>query len=569
MLTSIIPALKWIKGYKRSDLRADALAGVTVAILLVPQGMAYAMLAGLPPVAGLYASVFPLVAYALLGSSRQLAVGPTAVVSLLVFSGCSTVAEPGTPEFWDYAVLTALMVGVIQVTLGLLRMGFIVNFVSHAVISGFTSGAAVLICLSQLRHLLGLTTEGGDTALEMAVGTALEVGQTHPLTLGLGVGSLLLLILCQRTARWVPAPLLVVAVGALLVYALGWSDQEVKTVGHVPRGVPAFGAPEISVASLRVLAPVAAVIAAIGYMESVALVQLIAAREKYRVDPTVELRAIGIANAVSSLCSGYPVTGSFSRTAVNYHAGARTGVASMITAAAVIPALLFATPLFRYLPITVLAAVIIVSAAKLVDLETPRRFFRVDRADGWTLALTFAATLLLGVEKGILAGILCSLGLFIWRSAHPHTAELGYRPCDHMYRDIERFPDAETCPEAVILRVDRSLYFANTRFVEDRLRESIADRPEVRWVVLDLSGVNDVGAVALYGLEELVEELEARDVRVLFAGMKGLVRDRFARAAWTERHGEPLSHPSVEHALEQIEREAHCPMPGPSHLHGD
>ncbi len=567
LLANIIPALKWIKGYKRSDLRADAVAGVTVAVLLVPQGMAYAMLAGLPPVAGLYASVFPLVAYALFGSSRQLAVGPTAVVSLLVLSGCSTVAKPGTEQFWDYAVLTALMVGVIQVALGLLRAGFIINFVSHAVISGFTSGAAVLICLSQVKHLLGLAIEGGDTALEMAIETAYHVGQTHPLTLAVGLASVLVVVLCQRKARWLPGPLLVVAIGTFLVYALGWGDRDVKTVGYVPHGVPPFGAPEISLKSIRVLAPVAAVIAAIGYMESVALVQLIAAREKYRVDPTVELRAIGIANAVSALCSGYPVTGSFSRTAVNYDAGARTGVASLITAAAVIPALLFATPLFRYLPTAVLAAIIIVSATKLIDLQTPRQFFRVDRADGWTLALTFAATLLFGVEKGILAGVLFSLGLFIWRSAHPHTAELGYRPCDHMYRDIERFPDAQTCPEAIILRVDRSLYFANTRFVEDRLRESIADRPEVRWVVLDLSGVNDVGAVALYGLEEFVDELAARDIKVLFAGMKGPVRDRFATAAWAERHGEPLSYPSVERALENIEKEAECPMPGPDHSH--
>ena len=556
-----------MKGYNGRDLRSDVVAGVTVAVLLIPQAMAYAMLAGLPPVAGLYASVFPLVAYALFGSSRQLAVGPTAVVSLLVLSGCSSVAEPGTAHYWHYAVLTALMVGVIQLVLGLLRMGFIVNFVSHAVISGFTSGAAALICLSQFKHLLGLTIEGRDTAVEMAVATALHVGQTHPLALALGGASLALLVLCHKKTPRVPGPLLVVAGGTLLVWALGWHDRGLRTVGHVPQGVPVLEAPEVKLESLRTLAPIAAVIAAIGYMESVALVQLIAAREKYRVDPSVELRAIGIANVVSGLCSGYPVTGSFSRTAVNYDAGARTGVASMITAAAVIPALLFATPLFRYLPITVLAAIIIVSASRLIDWETPRRFFRVCRADGLTLVLTFAVTLLFGVETGILAGVLFSLGLFIWRSTHPHLAELGYRPCDHVYRDIERFPDAETSPEALVMRVDRSLYFANMRFVEDRLREAITEKPEIRWVVLDLSGVNEVCAVALYGLEELVNELAAREVRVLFAGMKGPVRDRFVRAAWTERHGEPLTYPSDEQALEHIKDETVCP-PAPSNEQG-
>jgi SulP family sulfate permease len=567
LLTSIIPALEWIRGYKRSDLRADAVAGVTVAVLLIPQAMAFAMLAGLPPVAGLYASVFPIVAYALFGSSRHLAVGPVAVVSLLVFSGCSRVADPGTQQYWDYAVLIALMVGVVQVALGLLRMGFIVNFVSHAVISGFTSGAAVLICLSQVKHLLGLSIDTGDTALEMAVATAVHFGQTHPLTLALGAVSLLLLLLCRSKAPCVPGPLLVVALGTLLVYALGWANQGVRTVGEVPQGVPGFTTPEVSLKALRTLTPTALAIAAICYIESMALVQLIAAREKYRVDPTVELRAIGIANVVSALFSGYPVAGSFSRTMINYDAGARTGVAAMVTAAVIVPALLFLTPVFQYLPTAVLAAVIIVATSRLIDVQTPRRFFRVDRADGWTLTLTFAATLLFGVEQGILAGVLLSLGLFIWRSTRPHMAELGYRPCDHIYRDIERFPDAETCPEALIMRVDRSLYFANMRFVEDRLREAIAEKPQIRWVVLDLSGVNNVSGVALHGLEEFIDELNARDVSVLLAGMKGPVRDRFAKAAWTERHGEPLSYPSVELALEHIEEEAECPMPGPDHPH--
>lgn len=550
MLENAFPGLLRLARYRRRNLRGDLQAGLTVAVLLIPQAMAYAMLAGLPPVVGLYASVFPLLIYALVGSSRHLAIGPTAVVSLLVFAGCSELAEPGSPEYIALATLVALLAGCLQLVLGLLRLGVLVSFVSHAVITGFSAGAAILICLSQLKHILGIELEGSDRAIEVAGEVLSELGTTHGPTAAIGLGSLLVLIILQRKAKKVPAALLLVAISTVVVWALGLDAHGVKTVGDVPRGLPALSLPRFDVSGLGRLVPTVIVIAAISYMESIALVQLIAARERYKVFPNVEMRAIGMANIVSGLFSGYPITGSFSRTAVNYEAGARTRLAALITAAVIIPALVFLTPLFYYMPSAVLGAIIVVAAVKLIDIRAIRDLCQLDATDGVVLLATLMATLFAGIEVGILAGVASSLVLYIWRSSHPHMAELGFEPREGGFHDIERFPAAWTDPRLLVFRIDRSIYFANAGFIVDGVREAMDLKPDLQWIILDLSGVNDCDGVALHVFSQFLERCEARKIHVIFSGMKGPVRDRFGKLGWLEEHEAPLTYATIEQALE-------------------
>lgn len=549
----IIPALEWLLRYQRNDLRGDLSAGLIVAIMLVPQGMAYAMLAGLPPVMGLYASTVPLLMYALFGSCRQLAVGPVAMISLLVFAGLSQLADTGSPKYVHLALLLSLMVGALQLAMGLLRMGFLVNFLSHAVISGFTSAAAMIIWLSQVHHLLGVPASGGHSFLHLLEGLAGHIGKVHFITMGIGLTSVAFLLFFRRKMTNFPAPLVVVAGSTALVYALGLDRLGVKVVGHVPPGLPAFSIPSIGLRELESLLPAALTILLVGFMESISIAKVISAKEKYKVDSDQELKGLGLANLLGSFFSAYPVTGGFSRTAVSYQAGARTGLASMITSVLVLLTLLFFTPLFYYLPNAVLAAIVMVAVMGLVDAEAARRLFRVKKIDGWTLAVTFAATLALGSKLGIFTGVVLSLLVFIFRSAYPHAAELGYLEEEDVFRNIRRFPNkAKVYPEVLILRIDASLYFANMAFVEDWLRKCIIEKPQTKWVIFDLSGVNDVDAVAVDALGEIVDSYSEHGIHFLFAGMKGPLRDLVARAGWEEKYGEAFQYPSLQQALKSI-----------------
>lgn len=550
MLERILPAIRWLRTYRRSDLSGDLSAGLVVAVMLIPQGMAYAMLAGLPPVIGLYASTLPLLTYALFGTSRQLAVGPVAMVSLLTLSGVSALATPGTPEYLRYALLLSLMVGVMQLAIGVLRAGFLVNFLSHAVISGFTSAAAIVIGLSQLKHLLGIKLVHGESVVLLIIEAGQKIGQTNLITMALGLGSIATLVLFKKRFPRFPAPLVVVAGATFLVSFLRLDQYGVTIVGTVPQGFPGLSVPAISMESVQALLPTALTIAFVGFMESYAVAKSIASKEKYQIDANQELYGLGLANVVGSFFSASPVTGGFSRTAVNYQAGARTGLASMITAVMIVVTLLFLTPWFHYLPNAVLAAIIMVAVYGLIDVKEARHLFHVKKADGWVLAFTFLVTLFVGIEQGILAGAALSLSLYIWQSAYPHTAELGYLETEGVFRNVKRYPDAKRFAEALILRVDASLYFANTNFLEQRLAEAVADRLDLRWIVMDLSGVNDFDAVAVERLEQIMENYERRGVTFLFAGMKGPLRDVVARAGWTKKYGSQVQFLSVHHAFQ-------------------
>ncbi len=548
----VLPALSWLRGYRRTDLPGDLTAGLTTGFMLVPQAMAYALLAGLPPSVGLYASTVPLVAYALFGSSRQLAVGPVAMVSLLVAAGISELATPGTPEYARYAALLALMVGLAQVALGLVRLGFLTNFISHAVITGFTAAAAIVILLSQVKHLLGVKIEPTESTLRLVAELWGQLPQTHWLALLVGAASIAVLVVLRARFPRFPAAMVVVLAATLLTWGLGLSRQGLPIVGEVPAGLPPFALPDLNPAAVSQLAVAALTILFVGYLESVSIAKMIAARERYRIYPDQELVALGMANVVAGLFSGYPVTGGFSRTAVNYQSGARTGLAALVTAALVALTLILLTPLFRHLPQAALAAVVVTAVVGLIDVRGMRQLFRLKPADGWVATVTFATTLGVGVEAGILTGVALSLLQFIWRSSHPHIAELGYVPAEGAYLNIRRFPEAIQHPDVLILRIDAALYFANMGFIETRLRQCLAERPETRWVVLDLSGVNDIDASAVHALEELMASHREREITFVFAAMKGPVRDVIARAGWDSTTGYWQECHSVRDALEKI-----------------
>lgn len=552
VLERFVPAVRWLRTYRRGDLKGDVSAGLIVAVMLVPQGMAYAMLAGLPPVVGLYASTLPLIVYAFLGSSRHLAVGPVAMVSLLVSVACSKLVPPGTEQYIALVLTLTLMIGALQLLMGILRLGFLVNFVSHAVISGFTSASAIIICLSQMKHLLGVKLAPGHSTVQIVRELAQRLGDVHPITAGIGLSSIALLAFLKKRFPRVPAAIVVMVGGALLVYLFGLGKMGVQTVGAVPRGLPSFSVPGVPWRSIGALFPTALTILFVGYMESIAVANVIATRAKYRVEPDQELRALGLANVFAALFSGYPVTGGFSRTAVNYQAGARTGLSSLITAVLVILTLLVLTPIFYHLPNAVLAGIIIVAVSGLIDLEDVRYFFKVRQANGWTLVITFLSTLVLGVEQGILIGVAISLLLFIGRSSYPHIAELGYLEQEDVFRNVQRFPEAKIYRHVLILRVDAPLYFANMRFLEDHLRRRIEEKPDVEWVVLDLSDVNDMDAVAIHTMDEIMQAYRERNVHFALTAMIGPVRDLVARAGWGEEYGERISYLTVHHALRSI-----------------
>ncbi|WNF38699.1 solute carrier family 26 protein [Bacillaceae bacterium IKA-2] len=552
MLKKFIPALDWMANYKRTDLSGDLSAGLIVAIMLIPQGMAYAMLAGLPPVIGLYASTIPLLIYALFGTSRQLAVGPVAMVSLLVLTGVSTIAKPGSEEYIALVLLLMLMIGVIQFLMGVFRLGFLVNFLSHAVISAFTSAAAIIIGLSQLKHLLGVQLEAGKDVFKLIFEAIVRTSEINTITLSIGLISILILIFMKKNVPKIPGPLLVVVLSIIVVYGLKLESFGVKIIGEVPSGLPSLSLPEINMSALMALLPIAVTISLIGFMESIAMAKAIAAKEKYKIVPNKELIGLGLANIGGSFFSGYPVTGGFSRSAVNYQSGAKTPLASIITAILIFLTLLFFTELFYYLPNAVLAAIIMVAVYGLIDIKEAKSLFKVRSLDGWTWVITFVATFVLGIEMGILVGVAFSLIVFIGRSAYPHVAELGFLKEENVYRNIKRYPDALVDEKVIIFRFDASLYFANMTFFETKLSERIVAKPKTKWVILDFSGVNTIDAVALHSLKELIETYNEASIEFLFSGVKGPVLDLMKKAGFTEKTTKKISYFSIEHALKEI-----------------
>ncbi|MGB3798948.1 MAG: sulfate permease [Lewinella sp.] len=550
------PIIDWLTNYDRSWFSHDLTAGLTVGVMLIPQGMAYALLAGLPPIYGLYAATLPLLIYAVLGTSRQLAVGPVAMDSLLTATGVGALAVVGTENYLYLAVLLALLVGTIQLLAGVMRLGFLVDLLSRPIISGFTSAAALIIGLSQLQHLLGVDLGRSAYVHQILWSATNRIGDVQFITLAIGLTGILVLVGLKRWTPAIPGPLVVVVLSVLAVFFFGWHAEGVRIVGEVPAGLPALGFSSLAWSDIQALLPTALTIALIGFMEGIAVAKAVNARHpEYTVVPNQELIAIGASNIGSALVSGFPVAGGFSRTAVNDQAGATTGLAAIISAGVIVLTLLFLTPLFYYLPQAVLASIIMVAVFKLIDWREAVRLWRVDRSDFWMLAVTFLATLILGIQTGIAAGVALSIGVHVYRSMRPHLAVLGRIEGTHTYRNVNRFADALEEPGTLILRFDAPLYFGNMSYFEAQLDSLLAARQRVlHTIVLNAEGIAGIDSSAMYGLRRFVTDQQSRGVTVRLAGVIGPVRDAMKKAGLFEDIGRQNFFLDVDQAVHNHSR---------------
>ncbi|MFI7549435.1 SulP family inorganic anion transporter [Micromonospora sediminimaris] len=546
----VVPLLGWLRHYDRRTLRHDLIAGLTVAVMLVPQSMAYAALAGMPPVTGLYASVVPLLVYALLGSSGSLAVGPVAITALMTGTALAPLADGDPTRYTALAGLLALLVGAIQVLMGVLRLGALVNFMSHSVLSGFTSAAAIVIAASQVKDLLGLDAGRAETFPEIAASLWRSATTVHPLTVLVSATSVAGLLLVRRHLPKLPGALLVVAGVTVASAAFSLGTHGVRILTEVPGGLPAPAVPALGGSDVAALLPAAVAIALVAYMEGIAVAKSLAARSRQQISPNQELAAVGSANVAAGLFQAFPVAGGFSRSAVNYSAGARTPLASVVTALMVALTAVFLTPAFHHLPKAVLAAIVVVAVLGLVDRRSAVTAWRTRRSDGLTLALTFVVTLLFGVEPGLAAGVTFALAVFLWRSARPHLAELGRVPGTQTYRNVARYAGLITDPRVAIVRVDGPLYFANAQFLEDRLLSLAEQRPELTALVLDASAISDADVDGAHAVAELHKRLASRGVALHLATVRGPVRDLLGRAGvWQTVHSVGHVHPDLTAAV--------------------
>lgn len=541
-LPKLLPT--WLTTYDSGKALQDLVAGLVVTILLVPQSLAYAMLAGLPPHVGMYASILPLVAYAAFGSSTVLSVGPVAVAALMTASAVSPLASAGSTEYLHLAMLLAFMGGVVLLFLGLLRMGFVANLLSHPVISGFVTGTAILIVLGQLRPLLGIPAQG-STSLELGMSLLLHVGELHVSTAVLGLASVLSLWalrrylagglrrvgLAEKSAEILAklAPMVVVLLGIAAVVVFGLDTRAgVAVVGTIPPGLPSLALTLPTMGQVQALAAPAMMIGLIGFVESVSVAQSLANKRGDRINPDAELRGLGAANLASAISGGFPVTGGFARSSVNFTAGARTPLAGVIAAALMAVVLLGLTGLFDRLPLAVLAATIIMAVIGLVDFATLRHAWRYDRADAAAWLVTATGVLALGVEVGVGLGVAMSIGSFLWRASRPHIAVVGRLGDSEHFRNKQRFA-AKTYPGLLLMRVDESLFFANVPAVLGRIEEEIERQGDTRHLVLDLSSVSHIDLTAVEALQRLHGSLRERGIELHFAEVRGPVMDRLAQ----------------------------------------
>ncbi len=538
--TSYLPILTWGRTYNRAALSNDLVAALIVTIMLIPQSLAYALLAGLPPEAGLYASIAPIMLYAIFGTSRALAVGPVAVVSLMTAAALSQIVAQGTMGYTVAALSLAALSGVILLTMGLFRLGFIANFLSHPVIAGFITASGIIIAASQLKHILGIDAEGHNL-LDLVISLVSHLPETNWITAIIGVLATGFLFWVRKGLKPLltkiglsagltgvlvkTGPVVIVVATTLAVWLFDLADKGVKIVGSVPQSLPPLTLPSFSPELLGQLLLPAFLISIIGFVESISVAQTLAAKKRQRIDPDQELIGLGAANIGASLTGGFPVTGGFSRSVVNFDAGAETPAAGAFTAIGLAIAAVALTPLIYFLPKATLAATIIVAVLSLVDFSILKRSWTYSRADFAAVLATIVLTLSMGVEAGVSAGVGLSIVLHLYKSSKPHIAEVGQVPGTEHFRNILRH-DVKTDPNVVTLRVDESLYFANARFLEDKIQTRVAGDTSIRHVILQCSAINEIDLSALESLEAINQRLHEMDVKLHLSEVKGPVMDR-------------------------------------------
>ena len=540
--------LEWGRSYSKTSFSSDMVAALIVTVMLIPQSLAYALLAGLPPEVGLYASVAPLLLYALLGSSRVLAVGPVAVVSLMTAAAVAEHAASGTHAYWQVAMTLAFLSGGMLLLMGLLRLGFLANFLSHPVISGFISASGLLIAASQLKTLIGIKAEGHNF-VDLLSALTQQISHTHTLTLAVGIAVTVFLFWVRKglkplliswglqaraadmTAK--AGPVAAIALTTLLAWQLDWQAQGMKLVGTVPQGLPPLTAPLWDLALWQELLVPALLISVVGFVESVSVGQTLAAKRRQRIEPDQELVALGAANLSAAFTGGFPVTGGFARSVVNFDAGAVTPAAGVFTAVGITLASLLLTPALYYLPQATLAATIIVAVLSLVDLSIFKQTWVFSKPDFIAVSATLMATLLVGVEQGLVTGVAVSLALYLWRASRPHIATVGLVPGTEHFRNVLRH-DVQVSPRLLCLRVDASMFFANARGIEDRVNAEVATRPELKHVLLQCSAVNDIDASAMESLEAIAQRLNDAGIALHLSEIKGPVMDKLHRTEFLQ-----------------------------------
>ena len=541
-----VPLIGWLRTYHRGLLTRDVLAAVIVTLMLVPQALAYAMLAGLPPEMGLYASMLPLVLYAVFGTSASLAVGPVAVAALMTASALSSFAAPGSPEYIGAALVLAALSGLILIAMGVLRLGFLVNFLSHPVISGFVTASGILIAISQLKHIFGVEASGHNV-VELLRALLGQWQQVNVITLLIGLGVWAYLWVCRKRlngwltklgipASWAglmvkAAPISAVVVTTLLAWGFQLEQRGVDVVGFVPSGLPAMTLPSLDQSLWLGLLPAALLISLVGVVESVSVAQTLAAKRRQRIDPNQELIALGMANLGAGVSGGSPVSGGFSRSVVNFEAGAATPLAGAFTALGTVLATLLLTDLLAFLPTATLAATIIVAVGTLIDLPAVKRTWQYSSSDGVAMVATLLLTLLHSVEVGIISGVVLSLGLHLYRTSQPHSAVVGRVPGTEHFRNVKRH-QVETDEHVAMLRIDESLYFANARYLEDTVMALAARSPSIKHIVLTCQAVNVIDASALESLEAINGRLKDAGAMLHLAEVKGPVMDRLTHTAF-------------------------------------
>ncbi len=534
---------RWLSKSTPNTLRKDVTAGLTVGVMLIPQAMAYAVIADLPPIYGLYGALVPLLIYPVFGTSRQLAIGPQALDMLILAAGLGAVVEAGTGEYVAMAIIVTAMVGVLQIAMGAMQLGFVANLLSRPVIAGLTSAAALIIACSQLGSLLGVDL-GNSQYVHVILWRALHhLGEVHLLSLGIGAVGIALLLLIPKWNQLVPEALVVVILATGASYAFSFEGYGVAVVGSIPKGLPPLSLPDLNLSTLNTLLPAAFTLALVQFMKNVSLGRVFATRHGYTIDANRELVGLGSANLVGSFFSSVPVSGSFSRSAVNDQTGAQTPLANWFTAGVIALTLLFLTPLFYYLPLPALAAIIIVAGIGLIDLHELRNLFKARRRDGYIALFTAGCTLFIGIQEGILLGIGASVIAVLFRISRPNVAELGHVSGTRLFRDLDRFEQAVRLRDIMVLRVDAAFSFANAEYFKNFILEkSEREGRNVEVVIVDGSSINGLDTTAIEALFSVAESLEEEGIDLHLTGLIGPVREVVRRSGLHALLGEDKFH---------------------------
>ena len=553
---SYFPIVSWIKSYSKKELKSDFAAGLTVGVMLIPQGMAYAMIAGLPPVYGLYAALFPQVVYAFMGTSRQLAVGPVAMDSLIVATGLGALSLSGPQEYLALALFLAFFVGTIQLLMGFLKLGVFVHFLSRPVISGFTSAAAIIIGLSQLNHLLGVSIPRSNKIHELFISLIELIPQAHGLTVLVSVLGVCFIFVLRRYFPKLPAALILVVLATVTVAQFKEVETGLILLENVPGGLPSMIMPSAEWGQIYALIPLALTLALIAFMEAISVAKAIEEKEKTNsLNANQELIALGAANVVGSIFQAYPTTGGLSRTAVNYDAGAKSGISALFSALVVGLTLLFFTSFFYFLPTAILGAIIVVAIVKLIDFNYPRELWKNNRKEFFILLFTFLVTLFIGIKEGILLGVFVALLYMVYQNTQPHIAVLGRIKDTHYFKNITRFSeDVITYPNVLILRFDGQLFFGNQTYFRETVSAHIKkQKPLVKHLVIASAGINSIDASAQQMLSLFMEELHQKQINIYWTGLIGPLRDQFYKAGFLDQFDGLFVFSSLEAAINAIQ----------------